>query len=298
MIPRDMLVRDVILEIRNNLIFFLIFSVLLGSIIAFLLMRQVTDSVYQMIYAVRRMSEGDFDEKIEKNNFPEFDYLVNSFNDMGGKLKQLIEDNYMIRIRQQESELAILNTQLNPHFLQNTLNVIQLSNLNGDQDATGRMIVALSRMLHYTMDNREEMKLLREDMEWLGQYIYVMECRYGNEFQIICQVEDELMDQPVPKLFLQPILENSILHAFQDRESGGVIRISGKREEKQMVFTVEDNGIGMDEKQLRQFFEVSSNSIGIKNVASRLMLIYKRDDLFRMESSPGKGTKTIIAIPL
>lgn len=298
MIPRDMLVRDVVAEIRNNLIFFLVFSVLLGSVIAALLMRRIMDSVYQMIQAVERMSGGDFDEKVGNTNFPEFDYLVNSFNDMGCKLKQLIEDNYMIRIRQQESELAILNTQLNPHFLQNTLNVIQLSNLNGDQEATGRMIVALSRMLHYTMDNREEMKMLREDMEWLRQYIYIMECRYGNEFQIICEMEEGILDYPVPKLFLQPILENSILHAFKDRESGGAVCITGRRDGERMVFVVEDNGAGMEESELSRFYDTSSASIGIKNVYSRLKLIYKRDDLFEMESSPGKGTRTTITIPL
>lgn len=295
---KNMLMKDILAQISRDLLLFLIVVLVVGVLIVFFVTNMITGSISQIVHAVGRMGEGDFDGKARETGISELDYLVKSFNDMRVRLKQLIEENFLIKIRQQESEIAILNTQLNPHFLQNTLNVIQMSNLNGNKNETGKMIVALSRMLHYTMDNREEMKLLREDMEWLKQYIFIMKCRYGNEFQVHCVIDESIMEQPVPKLFLQPILENSILHAFQQKETGGVITITGKQEKARMVFTVEDNGDGMEEEQVRQFFSDASNSIGIKNVYARLCLIYKRDDLFMMESSLGHGTKTTISIPL
>lgn len=295
---KNMLMKDILSEVSRDLLLFLIVAIAVGILIGFFVTNVITGLINQIVHAVGRMGKGDFDTSVRETEISEFDYLVESFNDMRKRLKQLIEENFLIKIRQQESEIAILNTQLNPHFLQNTLNVIQMSNLNGDKNETGKMIVALSRMLHYTMDNREEMKLLGEDMDWLKQYIFIMKCRYGNEFQVICTIDETILDQPVPKLFLQPILENSILHAFQEKESGGLITITGKREKEQMVFTVEDNGDGMEEAQIRQFFSDASHSIGIKNVYARLCLIYKREDLFHIESRPGHGTKTTIYIPL
>lgn len=295
---KNMLMKDILSEVSRDLLFVLLLAAVIGGMVALLITHKINGSIHQMVKIVERMGKGDFEGKVKNTGVSEFDYLVKSFNDMGAKLKSLIEENFLIKIRQQESEIAILNTQLNPHFLQNTLNVIQMSNLTGNKNETGKMIVALSRMLHYTMDNREEMKVLREDMDWLNQYIFIMKCRYGNEFRIDCAIEEEIMDQMVPKLFLQPILENSILHAFKEKETGGIITVTGKQGKGQMIFTVEDNGDGMEEEKIWHFFEDSSDSIGIKNVYARLCLIYKRDDLFEVESRPGYGTKTTIYIPL
>lgn len=298
-LSREMLMKDVLADIQKNLLLFLVVSVVFAATVSVFLTNKITGSIDQLIYAVKRMGEGDFDINVKNTNIPEFDYLVTGFNEMSERLRTLIEENYVIKIRQQESQIAILTTQLNPHFLHNTLNVIQLSNLNGNRNETGKMIVALSRMLHYTMDSREEMKLLAEDMGWLNQYIYIMKCRYGHEFQVNCEIEESLLDKPVPKLFIQPILENSILHAFKEKEQWGIIRITGKAApENRMIFTIEDDGDGMDEEQLTRFFENSSESIGIKNVYNRLRLIYKGKSIFQMESRLGVGTKTTINIPV
>lgn len=297
MISTDILTKDMIEKVSENLLYFLLISLLAGIAGFSLVTNQLTKVIRHLVLAVERMGTGTFDEKIEDSNISEFHYLVSHFDGMRRKLKHLIEENYVMKIHQQEIEISILNTQLNPHFLQNTLNVIQLSNLNGNQNETGKMIIALSRMLHYTADNREELKVLRDEVEWLKQYIYIMECRYGSELQIECQIDATLLDRQVPKLFLQPIIENSILHAFQEKEIDCRIKITGKAEENRMVFTVIDNGDGMAEEKIQHFFDENVNSIGIKNVYKRLQLIYQRNDLFKVESVLGQGTKTTIIIP-
>lgn len=297
MISTDVLTKDMVEQVSKNLLFFLIISLLAGIAGLSLVTNQLTKVIRRLVLAVERMGTGTFDGKIEDSNISEFHYLVSHFDSMRRKLKHLIEENYVMKINQQEIEISILNTQLNPHFLQNTLNVIQLSNLNGNQNETGKMIIALSRMLHYTADNREEFKILRDEVEWLKQYIYIMECRYGSELQIECQIDEALMNRQVPKLFLQPIIENSILHAFQEKETDCRILIAGKSEAGRMVFTVSDNGDGMDEAKIQHFFDENTDSIGIKNVYKRLQLIYQRSDLFEVESMIGKGTRTTIMIP-
>lgn len=298
MISTDILLKDMVGQVSKNLLVFLIVSLLIGAAGVSFITNKMTRVIHRLVSAVEKMGTGTFDGKIEDSSISEFHYLVSNFDEMRRKLKQLIEENYIMKIHQQETEISILNTQLNPHFLQNTLNVIQLSNLNGNQVETGKMIIALSRMLHYTADNRDELKLLRDEIDWLKQYIYIMECRYGKELQINCQIDEELMQQQVPKLFLQPIIENSILHAFQEKEDDWRIDITGKAEKDKMVFQVIDNGDGMEPEKIEHFFDEESESIGIKNVYKRLQLIYQRNDLFAVESEIGKGTKTTILIPL
>ena len=299
MIPREALLHEVLGEIRGNIIVIALLSLILSIGISAALMHYVTGTLQQMVVEAERLGKGEFDGKRIQTGIREFARLADSLHETGKRLKRLIKENYVIKIRQQENEIAILTTQLNPHFLSNTLNIIQMANLTGDRRKTGKMIVALSRMLNYTMYNREEMKLLRDDMEWLEQYIFIMNCRYDNEFEIMCRMDEDIMEELVPKLFLQPILENSILHAFTDKETGGRITITGKRdgESGKLLFEVEDNGAGMSETQVAGFFKESSGAIGIKNVYQRLRLIYGEDCEFEIKSRIGYGTRTVIRIP-
>ncbi|MNO72570.1 Sensor histidine kinase YpdA [compost metagenome] len=297
-IPRSSLLKDVLRKISNDILLFSGIALVVALSLSLMLTRKFTGSLNQVLQAIKNVSTGDFNVTAKYTNIPEFDYMVDNFNEMSTQIKKLIDENYLTKIRQRESEIAILTTQLNPHFLYNTLNVIQLANLNGEYEKTGEMIVALSRMLNYTADNRKEMKPLHEDLAWLNQYIYIMKCRYDDEFEVEWSMDEEMMDLRVPKLFIQPILENSILHAFNHRDTGGIIRITGQLIENGMVFIVEDNGDGMNEEQIATFFENINDRIGIKNVYQRLQLIYGQSVQFEVTSQLGKGTKTTIIIPI
>ncbi|MFB9276203.1 cache domain-containing sensor histidine kinase [Cohnella cellulosilytica] len=297
-IPRSSLLKDVLHRIRNDIFLFSVLALLVAVSLSVMLTRKFRQSLNQVLKTIKSVGIGNFNVTAKYTRIPEFDFMVDRFNDMSGQIKKLIDENYISKIRQRESEIAILTTQLNPHFLYNTLNVIQLASLNGEHEKTEEMIVALSRMLNYTADNRKEMKPLREDLAWLNQYIYIMKCRYDDdEFQIECSIEEELMDLLVPKLFLQPILENSIIHAFKSRDRGGMIAITGRLAREGMMFTVEDNGDGMSEEQVAGFFENKNEHIGIKNVYQRLQLIYGEAVRFEVKSELGRGTRTTILIP-
>lgn len=297
-IPRSSLLKDVLRKISNDILLFSGIALVVALSLSLMLTRKFTGSLNQVLQAIKNVGNGDFNVTAKYTNIPEFDYMVDNFNEMSTQIKKLIDENYLTKIRQRESEIAILTTQLNPHFLYNTLNVIQLANLNGEYEKTGEMIVALSRMLNYTADNRKEMKPLHEDLAWLHQYIYIMKCRYDDEFEVEWSMEEEMINLRVPKLFIQPILENSILHAFNHQDTGGIIRITGQLTESGMTFIVEDNGDGMSEEQIATFFENINDRIGIKNVYQRLQLIYGQSVQFEVTSQLGKGTKTTIIIPI
>lgn len=297
LIPEASLIESVLKVIQRDIVLFTLIILVIAAILSLLVTKSVTHSLNIIIQAIKKSGKGDFDAAIKYTAVPEFDYLVEKYNEMNACIKQLIEENYIKTIRQKETEISILTTQLNPHFLHNTLNIINLSNAEQDYDKTSKMIIALSRMLRYTADDRAEMKPLRDDVAWLEQYIYIMKCRYEDKFRINLNISEKIMDLLIPKLFLQPVVENSILHAFNNRESGGVIDITGKITDAQMVFVVEDNGEGMDGDTLEKLYQDESGSIGIKNVKQRLNLIYSSKCSFKVESRPGFGTKTTIAIP-
>lgn len=298
MIPEISLVEPVLKVIQRDIFLFTAIIIALGVFVSLFVTKRITHSLNIVIQAIKKSGKGDFDAVIHYTDVPEFDCMVEKFNEMNGRIKKLIEENYLSTIRQKETEISILTTQLNPHFLYNTLNIINLSNMKQDYNKTSKMIIALSRMLHYTADNRSEMKLLQEDIAWLKQYIYIMKCRYEDLFNINYTFDEEMMNMKVPKLFLQPVVENSIIHAFNNRESGGIIEITGKIVDTNMVFIVEDNGEGMDDETLENLYQSESAAIGIKNVKQRMQLIYNTKCSFKVESRLGFGTKTTITIPI
>lgn len=252
---------------------------------------------------IRRVGAGDFDVELAVDGGDEFGHILGRFNSMNRKIKALIDENYIARLREKETEIFALNVQLNPHFLYNTLNTIHWMSLASEHDKVSRMLVALSRMLHYTTDNRQDSTPFRDDLAWLQDYLQIMKQRYGDRFEVDIEIDPDLLDAKVPKLFLQPIVENSVLHGFQEIEEGGLITIYGRREGMQALFCVEDNGYGIPPEKmlsLNAHDETRGSdamSIGLRNVAKRIRLLYGDDYGLAIESEEGMGTRVTVLIP-
>lgn len=283
--------------VRYYSIYLGIVLTILAILLAFIISGWIANPLKKLLVGISRMGEGNFDTKISIQSNDEIGLLVHNFNDMNKKIQQLIEENYETKIREKEAQIMALNLQLNPHFLSNTLNTINWMAIESNQKDISKMIVSLSAMLQYTLRNSEEIVYFKDDMEWLKNYVFIMSNRYSDVFTVEYDFDSLLFNQKVPKLFLQPFVENSIIHGFETVENGGIIKITGKIEGNTRCFYVEDNGKGLSAEKINEVMNFDGQSIGIKNIDKRVKLIYGEKYGVLIQSGYGAGTRATIIIP-
>ncbi len=267
----------------------IVIQVITSVLATLVAVRMISKRVKRLNQGVDSLKAGNFSTVIEDNKKDEFTYLVGNFNDMSQTLRQLIDENYKVRLSEQEARLQSLMMQFNPHYLYNTLNVINWVVLRGNTRRASALIVALGRMLRYTSDNRRECTPLADDIEWLNQYLTLMEARFEGLFTISWDVEPSCLQCELPKLFMQPLLENSILHGFSDRKMGGEIHIKIIRAGNDVISEVRDNGIGMSRKRIEEVLQDGAGSIGLNNINKRVQLMYGEAYGLTIESDEGFG---------
>jgi len=223
---------------------------------------------------------------------------VHDFNDMNDKIQQLIRENYETKIRENEANLMELNLQLNPHFLSNTLNIINWMAIENKQNDISKMIISLSQMLEYTLRNNDEIVCFEDDFNWLKNYIFIMSNRFYGIFVVHYNVDPSLNKQKVPKLFMQTFVENSIIHGFEAMQSGGELTIKGIVDGELAKFIVEDNGKGMSKQEIQKAKILDGDRIGVKNIDKRIKLIFGVEYGIVISAEEGIGTKVTISFPL
>ncbi|MNV19052.1 putative sensor-like histidine kinase [compost metagenome] len=277
----------------------LVLSVFVASIIS----SKITLPLKKLMWGIKQIGVGNFNTRIETYGTSEVNLIIHKFNQMNDKIQVLIEENYETHLKEMEAELKALNFQFNPHFLYNTLNIINYLAIENKQTVISNMLVELSEMLEYTAKKSGEVAF-GEDVKYLQNYVYIMRQRFEDKFNIEYHIDPELYHYSVPKFFLQPFMENALIHALEDRETDGWIRVSGRIEDQTRIFTIEDNGKGMEPDTLRRVLATiddpvsMSKSIGIANVNKRVKLIYGSQYGVEIESQRNKGTKITITLPL
>lgn len=266
-------------------------------ILSIIISARISRPVNKLLAAIKQMEEGKFDIRIPSGDDGEFGYLIYKFNNMNDKIGKLIDENYLSAIREKETEIMALNLQLNPHFIYNTLNVINWMALEAKHENISNATMDLCTMLEFTLRNKKDVVPFEDDLKWLKCYLNIMSLRYEDKFSVLYDIHPSLGRCRVPKLFLQPFIENSIYHGFEYIERKGVIRITGRVENNTAFFIVEDNGIGMGEEKITEVMSREQSSIGVKNVDKRIKLIFGYDYGVNINSGIGKGTRIIISIP-
>lgn len=284
-------------EISRSVINLSLVLIVAMILLAILFFRTLSTAVKKLTVAAKCMENGTFGEQIEYRRKDEFSYLIHRFNVMSRSIRQLIDENYRIKLREKDTQIMALTIQFNPHYLYNTLNSIQWMALKGNVKETSRMILSLANMLRYTSDQQQELTLLREDREWLERYLYLMQARYEDLFEVRWCLKDFFNDLLVPKLFLQPLVENAILHGFDGMESGGILTIGGEETSDALCFYVQDNGCGMTLQAFEQQLNTNeTHSIGIMNVQKRIQLIYGEDYGLGLDTEYKCGTRILVRI--
>jgi two-component system LytT family sensor kinase len=191
------------------------------------------------------------------------------------------------------AELAFLKTQINPHFLFNTLNSIA-SLIRTDPELARTMIYRLSSILRSLLRKSENLSTLRDEMQFIDDYMGIELVRFGDKLRFEKEVEATTLDRLVPSMLLQPLVENSIKHGLSPKVEGGMIRVRSRIENGRLHLLVEDDGVGIPEPKLATLFE---QGIGISNVNERLKVLFGDDYRMWIDSRPGFGTQTEIEIP-
>jgi two-component system sensor histidine kinase YesM len=221
-------------------------------------------------------------------------------NYMSSKIKNLIRENYEVKIREKEATIGALTLQLNPHFLYNTINIINWIAIRNKQNDISKMLISLSYMLNYTVRTKQDIVRFSDDLEWMEKYLYIMSIRFEGKFTIEYDIDPEVLSAKVPKLFLQPIIENVFTHAFDSMDKDGVVKISARADGNLVSFLIEDNGKGICKDDIDTILNSPREdnlSIGISNVNRRIKIIYGEEYGIKIEPSVSGGTKVIIVFP-
>ncbi|WP_179122302.1 sensor histidine kinase [Caloramator quimbayensis] len=261
-----------------------------------------TKSIDKIIEAIENVQNGDLDTKLNIETKDEFEIIAESYNKMLKDLKNLIEVNKEEAKHSVLSEIKQLESQFNPHFLFNTLEMIKYM-VKLDVQAADKIIISLSSLLRYSINNNIDKIPLIEDVEYTKNYLTILKYRFDKRFDYAINIEKEAKDCIVPKLIIQPLIENAIEHGFEGRQHLNV-DVKAFLEDSNLCIIINDDGAGMDEDKLSNIRQIlyssrnNSSHLGIFNVHRRIQLMYGKKYGVEINSEREKGTTVKIMLPV
>jgi two-component system sensor histidine kinase YesM len=232
----------------------------------------------------------------------DFYYLSQTYNSMTRKISQLFEEILVEQKKARESELRALQSQINPHFLYNTLDTMKWMAMDYGADDIQEMLGSLSSFFRLSLSDGKEIIPLYQEIEHAGHYLKVQQIRYSDIMDYDIHIEDQVRDIPCMKLIIQPLVENAIYHGIKPKGAPGTISIDTSRREEMVVITVADTGVGMSREKLEEIRRnmesvVPNEHYGIFNIAERLRIYYDGKASITIDSGRGEGTKVSISFP-
>lgn len=273
-------------------------SLLICCIISIILAEHISNPMKQLMNLMGQVEKGDFSVYSKFNRNDEIGALGNYFNQMVQQLKvyldKIIEDQNKLR----STEIKMLQAQINPHFLYNTLDVIKWSaKLNRPEEVT-TVVTNLAKILRSSIDCEDELATVSQSIEFIKSYIAIQKVKYNNSFDVKTIIEPSILEYKTLRLILQPFIENAIIHGLANIYYHGLITITGEKQEDYILFSIIDNGIGMTEERVKSIMsKKNDNHIGIYNVNKRIKLYYGNQYGVDIESAKNQGTKVLIKIP-
>ncbi|MBS4220704.1 sensor histidine kinase [Bacillus sp. FJAT-49711] len=272
--------------------------VFLALCIVFIISRRLTKSLSSLVRQISNMSQKNFDSYVNESGSYETRQLAKAFNDMLDELHEYVEKLIDTQKKQRNAELEALQQQINPHFLYNTLASVKFMVQNGDREKSAQTINALISLLQNTIGNISETNTVEQELDNVKSYVYINQIRYGDLIKVHYFVSPECLQLELPKLILQPFIENAFFHGF-NRKKEGIIQLMILQRDDLLICEINDNGDGMEDKTLdrkskRQLF----SGIGIRNVQERIQLIYGEQYGVDVSSQLGEGTRITIRLPV
>lgn len=278
-----------------------LFALFFGFSLIFL--RNIIVPVNTLIGGMHRVEEGHLDVCLDPSGQKEMRMLTQSFNSMISKTKALMQTNEEQQRARHRVEMQALQSQINPHFLVNSLSNIRFMAMVAKYNGIKNMAEALIKILSASFRQSPKLFTIKEEIELLESYVYLMKIRYAENFDVTYEVDEDCNGFKVPRLMLQPIIENSIVHGFEDKQDMGNITVAVRHTDATVTITVRDDGKGMTPEMIGALLSANPSdgdtqgSIGIANVHKRIQLNFGAEYGLSMASRPGEGTITTIVIP-
>lgn len=273
--------------------------------------RNISDRLNQLIQFVEHIKGNLYHgERLKMESQDELSLLADTINDMldiileqvsqleqdnqiRAQIREMEIDNLRLKNELQSSQMDLLQSRINPHFLFNTLNMISNQAVLEDAEQTRILIDITAEYLRYNLDQLTKTVTLRQELENLKDYIYIQQCRFEDRFIFAFDLDERCAQQEMPCMILQPLVENALKHGIHNMLNGGVVTIRTMWKETSTVIEIEDNGRGFPEEYLQkiqsgEFEYEKDNHVGIRNIYMRLKFFYNTQVCFRVDSRPGK----------
>jgi two-component system sensor histidine kinase YesM len=257
--------------------------------------------------SMEKFKNGDFNQNVKITSQDEIGQLSVSFNQMVSDIRSLINKNYVMVLKEKEIELNALQAQINPHFLYYVLDSFYWRVIGTGNEEIGEDVLALSKLFRLLLNQGNSEIEIRKEIELIDCYLRIQKMRFSKRLSFEINVAEDIMEYRISKLTIQPFVENAIVHGLEKSDEGGIVRVTGRKEDDYLVFTIEDNGIGMSQEdadiilmadESKRYADVRVGHYAIRNIKERLALRYGDKFKLEIQSEKNKGTRVRITIPL
>jgi len=284
------------------MIIVIMISIVISVYISWKSTQNITRGINEMVNKMEEVEGGNFDVKVDTKRNDEIGYLANGFNDMVERINQLIRTTYEQEILTKDAQFKTLQAQISPHFLYNTLDMLNWRLIESNQIELSNSIQALGQLLQYSLSSNSK-ETLRNEIKNVDCFVTL--CKESKEIDYIKQIDERInLDMVLPKLTLQPIVENSFIHGFERRKKGNKLTLSISLKIQYIIIKIEDNGIGMEDEKTEFLLkntlpdkENKSNHLGFNNIMKRLKIMFGENTSVKITSKFGLGTEVKIYIP-
>lgn len=277
------------------IILLIVFSVIITSVLS----KVMVSGLEKLRANMEEVEKGNMEITVKSNNEDEVGALIRGFEKMIIQIKALIEDVYESRLIQKDYEMKALQAQINPHFLYNSLSLINWMALETDQEDISKITLSLSTFYRTALNKGKNILRVRDEIKNMRSYLDIQLMMHDHEFDVDVEIDECILDYNILNLILQPLIENAIDHGIDLKTNGrGGIKIIGEKQNDEIVLIVSDNGVGMSNEQAESILTNKSNGYGVKNVNERIKLYYGEQYQLKIESEIGIGTKVKVTIPI
>ena len=292
------------LKTRLFMVFVIAFFLFLLAIINSYISSRITAPIEELEKSVNALEEGALDTEVYQGGSYEIQHLGRSIGDMAKRIQALMEDIVAEHESKRKSEFDTLQSQINPHFLYNTLDIIVWMIENEQKQEAVKVVTALARFFRISLSRGKSIIPVKDELEHVRSYLMIQQMRFKNKFTYDIQAEQEVLSLASLKLMLQPLVENAIYHGMEFMDGDGEILIKVFIQEERLRFIVEDNGLGMTKEQVQGLLTEKKHSssrrgsgIGVKNVNERIRLYFGEEYGLFIRSEPDEGTAVEICLP-
>lgn len=292
------------------IVFLFITSVILAVFFALWFSNGITRPLKKLAFAAKEVSRGELlGEPVEIKSKDELKLLGDTFNNMRSNIHGLVEeikDKSELDRLLKEMELKHLQNQINPHFLFNTLNTLSKMAYLEEAKATSNLIESVATLLRHSLGDIDGSVALRDEVEVVKDYFLIQKTRFSERVEFKLDIDESCLETLVPRLTLQPLVENAFIHGIEEKEDGGVISLYVYQSEEKVMVEVKDDGVGMAQDQIDRLLTLTndldehvghSTGIGLTNVIRRLQLFYQESSVVEIESEINHGTTIRLVIP-